>query len=336
MIPRIIFPLCALLLCAPAFAFQSAAVPNLRQRQSSESVITRHVSLLDASEPPSRRRRLLPNKRRNTAPAASTVAAPADFTSDPSALTFSGQIVKSSQPLATSAEERAHLIEFFQSTNARNTLFVSDAPPVPIHPVTPQLVRSWQAEAQRLGAVLPDASSSNEQQTVMQLCSNGISFSGLVVETTVLCGAKLISGSGLLPAYEFTMIQDSTQARGPRLLMWIYNQVMGLVGNNNRQTNNPPKTTTSLCRISLAEASNGGLGIHFESSFQVQMKLPSFLLKVLPVSKSRAEQQGSAAVTGFVQKGVVDSMQRFEETFAEYQKQQSPAPRPSEATSVSA
>ena len=334
------FPLCALLLCVPAVAFQSAAVPSARQRQSSESVITRHVSLMDVSEPPSRRRRLLPNKRRNTSPTASTVTAPAAFTSDPSALTFSGQIVKSSQPLVSnSAEERAQLIDFFKSTNARNTLFVSDAPPVPIHPVSPQLVRSWQAEAQRLGAALPDDSASDDQQTVMQLCSNGISFSGLVVETTVLCGAKLIPDAGEgLPAYEFTMIQDSTQARGPRLLMWIYNQVMGLVGNsnNNSRQKMPPKTTTSLCRIRLAEESNGGLGIHFESSFQVQMKLPSFLLKVLPVSKSRAEQQGSAAVTGFVQKGVVDSMQRFEQTFAEYQKQQSSSRKASAATSVSA
>ena len=152
----------------------------------------------------------------------------------------------------------------------------------------------------------------------MQLCSNGISFSGLTVETIVLCGGKLIESSGEnngLPSYELTMIRDRTEAHGPKLLMWIYNQVMSFVSRNQKKGNN--KTTTSLCRVTLVEQKDG-LAIHFESSFQVKVKLPSFLLKVMPVSKTRAEQQGSAAVTKFVQKGVLDSLHRFEAAFSKY------------------
>ena len=317
MIPRIVFPLCLLLgaFSRQSHAFHSVTPFGRATSSTRRQTIIPHVS--NVEELPqvlSRPQQLLSRTRRIR-----DVALVNTNQSDPSALTFSGQIVKTSRPLVSSQshEDRARLIDFFKSTEARNTLFVSDAPPVPIDPVSPSVFAAWQAETQRLGAARPERSE-HDTQTVMQLCSNGISFSGLVVETTVLCGAKLIEScedNHGLPAYEFTMIQDSTHARGPRLLMWIYNQVMGLVSKNSNSNKNQ-KTTTSICRISLVEQEDHqGLGIHFESSFQVQMKLPSFLLKVLPVSKSRAEQQGSSAVTGFVQKGVVDSLHRFEKTF---------------------
>lgn len=234
---------------------------------------------------------------------------------DPSALSFSGQIVKTSRPLV-SMEDKESLIEFFKSPAARDTLFVSDAAPIPIEPISPLLLREWQLESQRLGVALPTREEAADQ-SVMQLCSKGISFSGLTVETTVNCGAKLIErnpDTGL-PSYEFTMIKDSTSARGPKPLLWIYNQVMGLVNGKGPQK----KTTTSLCRISLVEV-NGGVAIDFESSFQVKLNFPSFLIRILPVSKGRAEKQGSSAVTKFVQKGVVDSLQRFEQSFLETKK----------------
>lgn len=235
---------------------------------------------------------------------------------DPSALTFSGQIVKTSRPLV-SLDDKESLIEFFKSPAARDTLFVSDAAPVPIQPISPLLLREWQLEAQRLGVALPTREEAADQ-SVMQLCSKGISFSGLTVETTVNCGAKLIEHNADtgLPSYEFTMIKDSTSARGPKPLLWIYNQVMGLV---NGKGGNQQKTTTSLCRIALVEV-EGGLAIDFESSFQVKLNFPSFLIRILPVSKGRAEKQGSSAVTKFVQKGVVDSLQRFEQSFLETKK----------------
>ncbi|CAB9502913.1 expressed unknown protein [Seminavis robusta] len=231
--------------------------------------------------------------------------------SDPSALTFQGRIVKTSRPLVP-LQDKDFLVDFFQSDRARNTLFVSDAPPVPIEPVSNQLFLEWQAETQRLGATLPTGASSSSER-VMQLCSNGISFSGLHVETTVQCGSKLIESDPVtgLPVYELTMIKDKTQARGPKLLMWIYNQVMSVVSKDNSSD----KTTTSLCRISLVEK-NGGVALEFVSDFEVSMKFPRFLLRVLPVSKSRAEQQGRSALTSFVEKGVVESIHRFETAFA--------------------
>ena len=235
---------------------------------------------------------------------------------DPSALTFSGSIVKTSRPLVP-IEDKQRLIDFFKTTRARDTLFVSDSRPVPVNPISPKLFREWQLETQKLGVNLP-IREEGSTQTVMQLCSEGISFSGLHVETTVNCGAKLIDycpDTGL-PAYEFTMINDRTSARGPRPLMWIYNQVMGFVSNKNKAQS---KTTTSLCRIALVEV-KGGIAIDFESSFQVKVNFPPFLLRILPVSKSRAEQQGSSAVSRFVQKGVVDSVQRFEQAFADTSK----------------
>lgn len=230
-------------------------------------------------------------------------------TSDPSALTFSGQIIKTSQPLV-SMDNKDLLIDFFKSPQARDTLFVSDAAPIPVEPVPSKLFREWQLETQRFGIALPTREE-DYQQTVRQLCSEGISFSGLTVETTVNCGAKLIEESPDtgLPAYELTMINDSTEARGPRPLMWIYNQVMGFVSNKSQT-----KTTTSLCRIALVEQ-DGGIAIDFESSFLVKMNFPPFLMRILPVSKTKAENQGSSAVTRFVQKGVVDSLGRFEQAF---------------------
>ena len=232
---------------------------------------------------------------------------------DPSALIFSGQIVKTSRPLVP-LSDKEYLIDFFKSDKARNTLFVSDAPPVPITPIPARLFHDWQTEALRLGVAVPSKEEASKQN-IVQLCSNGISFSGLHVETTVFCGSKLIEHDETtgLPAYELTMISDKTQARGPKLLLWIYNQVMGSVVSSSTSDSNT-KTTTSLCRVSLVEK-QGGLALSFESSFQVKTKFPSFLLKVLPISKERAEQQGSSAVANFVQRGVVDSLQRFEAAF---------------------
>lgn len=283
-----------------ALAFQPSITTSSRTRCRRKAVIP-HVSLQQVDEKPPKVTRIHQFVQKD----------------DPSALTFSGQIIKTSPPLVQ-RQDKDRLIEFFKSSEARNTLFVSDAPPVPINSVSPQLFQEWQSEAERVGAVVPERSE-QAQQSVMQLCSNGISFSGLTVETTVFCGAKLIDnhdGTGL-PAYEFTMIKDKTHARGPKPLMWIYNQVMNFVArnNNNESDSSDTKTTTSLCRVTLIEKKEG-LVMHFESSFQVKMKFPPFLLKVLPVSKTRAERQGSSAVKNFVEKGVVNSLQRFQATFA--------------------
>ena len=325
MIPRILSPrsLCCLLLCGayctvPAVAFHVSLHPSKPTTTSSkirnQEFTSPRVSSVNVEEPI----RTLARPKQRTRRVRNNVAnAESGGGSDPSSLTFGGQIVKTSRSLVSFAEQdRQRLVDFFKSPEARNTLFVSDAPPVPIDPVSPDIFHAWQAETQRLGAAMPQRSE-RDTQTVMQLCSNGISFSGLVVETTVICGAKLVhDGSEThnhgLPAYEFTMITDRTQARGPKLLMAIYNKIMGLVSQKEHQK----KTTTSICRISLVELDDG-VGIDFESSFQVQVKLPSFILKIMPVSKNRAEMQGSSAVTRFVEKGVMESLQRFERTFYE-------------------
>ena len=233
--------------------------------------------------------------------------------SDPSALTFSGEFTKTSRPLASTTEDTDRLIDFFKTTTARDLLFVSDSAPKPVSPITRELFEEWRAEAQSLGAATPDP----ETDAVFELSSDAINFSGLNVQTTVCCGAKLLETSEGFPTYEFVMIKDTTKANGPKFLLWIYNQVMDFAARYNTKSKND-KTTRSLCFVTLVEEGQQGVSIHFESSFQTKMNFPSFLIKILPISKERAEKQGSSAVRNFVEKGVERSLDRFEKAFKRY------------------
>lgn len=228
-------------------------------------------------------------------------------TKDPFALTFSGEIIKTSRPLASHADA-TRLVEFFKTPNARDQLFVSDSAPQQIVPIPKDLLEMWKAEAQSLGAEIPDP----EGDVVFQLSSDAISFSGLNVQTTVYCGAKLLESENSedTPAYEFTMIKDMTKADGPKFLLWIYNQIMDFASRHSSKD----KTTRSICLVTLVD-SNEGTCVRFESSFQAKLKFPQFILKLMPISKERAEKQGSSAVSNFVEKGVIRALDRFENTF---------------------
>jgi len=124
----------------------------------------------------------------------------------------------------------------------------------------------------------------------------------------------------------FLVIGQEQTAQGLPPVVWMFDKLMGTSKNNKKSS------SSSLPRLPWGpiqsfytveqEPSKGRWNFRLDSSMEIEIQLPSeLLLKSLPVSKSRAEAQGSAAITKTIQKAGLKGMRSVHEAFLKYHRQ---------------
>lgn len=177
--------------------------------------------------------------------------------------------------------------------------------------VTDELLQRWKRRATSLGASEPETS-----DNIISVRTGGIRFPGVTVESTSLIGSKLIlpTESTGFPSYEFVLIQDQREATGLRPIVWIYNQLTG-AGNTEREKDAAPM---SLSRVAPCPTEDGeNVTFKIDSFLEIRIKFPVVLLKILPVSKEKAEAQGADAVIKVLKKDIDVSIEKFRDIYAE-------------------
>ena len=232
-------------------------------------------------------------------------------------LLFTGEKVYKSEPIpilhditsSTSTPSSNDILSFFQNEEVRSILLNGDREDsielIANENVNKEMMDLWTKQAMIVGGDLPNMSKGD---VVFKVNTGGINFSGLNIKSSSLIGVKYLnesnnnsSSGSISPEYQLVFINDSQIVDGPRVLVWIYNQLTGKKTKTKKDHDNDDEgkeqSVRAFSRFTY-ETTPDGESIIFsvESTLEVVVKFPSLLLKILPVSKEKAEEQGSASV----------------------------------------
>lgn len=235
----------------------------------------------------------------------------------------------------------------FQDENRDSILAgVGSKNPVQVlHQPDIELYRLWQVETSRQ----PHLATPSIGDAILKVTTTGIHFPGLTLKTVATVGCKEVQAPNHA-ALEITLIQDELQAEGPEPLVWVFQQLTGtgpknndnksngifppipfslLRGNNPRgdtrsnQGNNQERLThstniiTAECSTIKDDDGKEVSSVIFRSvaKLSINVSFPSFLLRILPVSKQMAESQGSDAIHRVVTRDIGPSLEALKKKY---------------------
>jgi hypothetical protein len=207
------------------------------------------------------------------------------------------------------ADRRSDLAEFLRQKDARDRLASAGGRKTSQeHALTPDLRRLW---INSCNECYGDASLPDPDRDAVVSCESVVRFPGLQLTSTVYVGAKLRCDAGM-PEHEFVLIAEQQRLEGPPPMVWMYRKLTGMTDHaadsSNDGTTPQPSKGHSKSRVSVVELDDGqSLALSLDTNLQIRVDFPSFLIRVLPASKERMEEQGSAAVLRAVSKDVVDA-----------------------------
>ena len=174
--------------------------------------------------------------------------------------------------------------------------------------LTPELKQLWLDACDTYGSVY----SPLENDTA--LASDAIiQFPGLRQITTVLNGVKTQIDANGLPKYVFILIGEKKQISGSPPIVWLYNKLTGADKEDaDRFILNDTKASSV---VSIVENPDGSVAFKFSIELQIKVAFPRALVKILPTTKEKMEEQGSAAVLSAISTDIVDSLTETRRAF---------------------
>jgi hypothetical protein len=180
------------------------------------------------------------------------------------------------------------------------------------NPINSSLMEDWIISSKKVNATVPD-----EQGFICKVQTSGLNFSGLHVKTVANIGAQIVHQSehdGVTETQlEFTYIDDEQIVQGPKILVFIFNALTGkdLEGSSSRGKG---QRVQSLSRL-YTTVSNNTVVFHIDTNLDISIQFPTLLLKLLPVSKEKAEEQGSEVIMNTLTKDTEAMIPKLEEFY---------------------
>lgn len=147
-----------------------------------------------------------------------------------------------------------------------------------------------------------------------------VKFPGLKLVTTSVSGVKELYSDDddgrYLKGLEILLVAEKSEPKGAAPIVWLFNK---LTANNDREKGvfYPPKQSKARSLICAEPLEDGSLTLSFTLDMQVTIEFPSVLMKILPSSKEKMEQQGSASILKTVSKDIDMAMLVAYEKFVE-------------------
>ena len=223
-------------------------------------------------------------------------------------LKFVGEATTTTDPVPMPPSDIS-LADFFAVDNHRDLLMKGTGNKVEPMKSNDELMERWVVEAKRVGAVPPQ-----KGDPLLQVTTSGIQFPGLKILSVAIIGAKLIvDGDGGYPVHEFTLVKDTIKAEGPRPIRFIFNKLTAT-----RDEEAKEQTTHSLTRTTAKSAGGDKLVFTSSSYLEVDVAFPRVLLRILPVSKEKAEEQGSQSILKTIEKDSGPALENFKKAYSTY------------------
>jgi len=226
-------------------------------------------------------------------------------------LLFSSDMILEVDPVPKISPDK--VVEFFKIGENRNTAVSGGGKnPVETIEMTPELMAQWKKLAKENGGEEPEST-----DVFLSVTTGGINFPGLKLKSQALIGSKLVLES-TYPEFQFTLLGSENTAEGLPPVVWIYNKLTGA----GQEGGESSQETSSFTRVVVMPNGNDKeLIIKADCSLSVGVNFPKILMKILPVSKEKAEEQGSEAISKTIQKDLTASMELFREKFIAFASQ---------------
>jgi len=153
----------------------------------------------------------------------------------------------------------------------------------------------WLTKSKAVEAEEPSISNGDRMYTVRTAEMN---FPGLKVSSNALIGTTVTPTDEL----QFVLVKTEQIPDGPAPLVWLFNK---MTGNDKAKSGggDSKQAIRSLSRLNLKSSSEGGTGIFsLATMLELSVEFPSLLLKLMPVSKEKAEEQFSSSIRNTVEK----------------------------------
>ena len=116
-----------------------------------------------------------------------------------------------------------------------------------------------------------------------------------------------------LPEYQFILIGDSREAQGAAPVVWLFEKLT-----RNEKIDDADKDavgSSSLTRVYPKINKDGAVSFEADAFINIIVSFPSLMMRLLPVSLDKFEEQGSASIQRVVEKSVRPSMVSFSDAF---------------------
>lgn len=145
--------------------------------------------------------------------------------------------------------------------------------------------------------------------------TTSINFPGLKLFTTTCSGVKVKEGDDGFLEHNFVLFAEKRDPQGLAPVVWIFNQLTGASKRDDNQysfADGRAKTRVSVVEI------DGEYCLEFDCSFVISVNFPKTLMRILPSSKEKMEEQGSVAIAKTVKAEVTKSAKTTEEAFTRF------------------
>jgi hypothetical protein len=210
-------------------------------------------------------------------------------------LKFVANIVTTSNPIANAS---AAELRNFLTTNQCRDHFLSAGGTTRCNdePITAELVKMWNDEC--LSHYGPNLCFHDGDAIVAG--ESIIEFPGLKMVNLVYSGVKLQSSTST-PFYDLLLIAEKKKVFGSPPVVWIYNKLTGHSAEIEDIIRPPSAKVQSI--LSIAENECGSY-FNFDCKAEITVEFPKVVLKLLPASKEKMEEKGTASVKIALEKSI--------------------------------
>ncbi|GAX12985.1 hypothetical protein FisN_2Hh475 [Fistulifera solaris] len=137
-------------------------------------------------------------------------------------------------------------------------------------------------------------------------------FPGLTLFSTVCNGCTLVRDSAGRPKYEFLLLAEKQSVSGAAPVVWLFNK---LTGRSKESENDFLKTSNEVKSSASVVDSGDSVALQFEVDAKIYVVFPKTLLNILPTSKEKMEEQGSASMRSAIVRDVDNAVAGAVNTF---------------------
>jgi hypothetical protein len=238
-------------------------------------------------------------------------------------LVFTGDFVHLSDPIPKS--RRSELAAFLRRDEAKRLLLsVGGKRPATRRELSKELLDLWVESCSDDDGHGGYGEASLPDPDVDEVISSEsiVNFPGLKMTSVIYSGTKLRTTRGngnndnsdSLPSHEFVMVAEQQRVEGPPPMVWLYRKLTGI----DKSSEQGPKLSKGRARsrVSIVETDDGtSLALSFATELQIRVDFPRFLVKALPTTKEKMEEQGSAAVLKTVSQDIKDAVAATRDAF---------------------
>ena len=130
-------------------------------------------------------------------------------------------------------------------------------------------------------------------------------FPGITLFSTVCNGCTLVRDAAGRPTYEVLLLAEKQTVSGAAPVVWLFNKLTGKSKEDGKEF---LKTTNEVSSVASIVESGDSVALQFVVDAKIYVVFPKSFMKILPASKEKMEEQGSASMRTTIVKDVDDAV----------------------------